>query len=216
MPYRQVRFDNFGVYHIFNRGVNKQQVFNLDRDYERFLETLTYYQHQGPKPRFSNHQFFKIKDFSNNPKIIEIICYCLMPNHFHLLIRQLEDGGISEFMRKIGNSYTKYHNVKHRRNGPLFQGEFKAVAIESDEQLLHVSRYIHLNPFVADLTKILESYKYSSYPGYLGLNQDTLSSPKMILDFFKNPLKYKEFVDDHADYAYQLGQIKHTLFDLEN
>lgn len=213
MPYRQIGFDNFGVYHIFNRGVNKQQIFNLDRDYQRFLQTLTYYQYQGPKPRFSNHHLFKIKDFSKNPKIVEVICYCLMPNHFHLLVRQLEEGGISEFMRKIANSYTKYHNVKHRRIGPLFQGEFKAVTMESDEQLLYVSRYIHLNPFVADMTKNLESYQYSSYPAYLNLTQDLLISPKMVLDFFKNSQEYKEFVDDHADYAYQIGQIKHALID---
>lgn len=216
MPYRQVCFGNFGVYHIFNRGVNKQQIFNQKRDYQRFLQTLTYYQYQGPKPRFSNHQLYRVKDFSKNPKIVEVICYCLMPNHFHLLVRQLEDGGVSEFMRKIGNSYTKYHNIKHRRIGPLFQGEFKAVTVESDEQLIHVSRYIHLNPFVADLTKNLVSYEHSSYPAYLGLTQDILISPKIVLDLFKDAGGYKKFVDDHADYAYEIGQMKHLLHDPEN
>lgn len=163
MPYRLTNFANQNFYHVFNRGVNKQEIFNNPDDYEHFFQTIFYYQFSGPKPRFSTHRRFRIKDFTKNPKILEIICYCLMPNHFHFLLRQVKNGGITEFISKISNSYTKYFNTKYKRVGPLLQGEFKAVTIETDEQLLHVSRYIHLNPFVAELVEDLNLFPYSSF-----------------------------------------------------
>lgn len=215
MPYRVTPFINQSFYHIFNRGVNKQAIFLTDRNHQRFLETLQYYQFSGPKPRFSTHKRFKVKDFSNNPKIVEIICYCLMPNHFHILLRQLRDGGVSEFVSKVSNSYTKYLNTKHNRSGPLLQGEFKAVSIETDEQLLHVSRYIHLNPFVAQLVNKHADYKYSSYPTFTGLYNDNRCNPEPILEMIGGPEKYKDFVTGHEDYARELSQLKHLMHDLE-
>ncbi|MBI2022009.1 transposase [Candidatus Daviesbacteria bacterium] len=215
MPYRLTPFINQNYYHLFNRGVEKRQVFSVDQDYQRFLETVYYYQFKGPKPRFSTHKRFRIKDFYKNPKIIEVICYSLMPNHFHLLIRQLYDGGIEEFMKKVLNSYTKYFNTKHRRIGPLFQGQFKAVSVDTDEQLLHLSRYIHLNPYVADITNSLESYLYSSYPNFIGLRNNSLCNAEPILSFFKNPKAYMKFISDHQSYAQELERIKHLLIDIE-
>lgn len=91
-----------------------------------------------------------------------------MPNHFHLLLQQIRDGGITEFISKLTNSYTRYFNIRNKRIGPLFQGEFKAVHVETDEQLIHLSRYIHLNPIVSYITKKLESYQWFSYLEYLG------------------------------------------------
>src|SRR3989344_5381763 len=163
MPYRNLTFENTAFYHVFNRGVNKQNIFDTKRDYERFLQTLVYYQYSGPKPKFSNQKRYKAKDFKNNSKITNLICYCLMPNHFHLLIQQANNNGVKEFMSKLANSYTKYFNTKHDRIGPLFQGEFKAVLIETDQQLVHLSRYIHLNPYVSEITKDLNIYPYSSF-----------------------------------------------------
>src|SRR3989344_7863223 len=167
MPYRITPFETAGFYHIYNRGVEKRQIFLTERDYERFLQTLYYYQFSGPKPKFSNKYRFKNKEFDKNPKIVDLLAFCLMPNHFHLLIKQLGDGGTQEFLSKIANSYTKYFNTKHKRVGPLFQGQFKAVLIESDEQLIHVSRYIHLNPFVSELVSDLTIFPYSSYKYFL-------------------------------------------------
>lgn len=215
MPYRITPFVNQSYYHIFNRGINRQPIFSNDRDYQRFLATLNYYQFSGPKSRFSTHQRFRLKDFSNNPKIIEIIAFCLMPNHFHLLLRQLKDNGIVEFISKVLNSYTKYYNAKHRRSGSLLEGEFKAVLIETDEQLIHVSRYIHLNPYVSDLTHDLESFPYSSYQYYLGLDNGNslIPSTQPILEFFNNPKDYQKFIKDHQDYAKELEKIKHLLID---
>ncbi len=213
MPYRVTPFVNDGYYHLFNRGVEKRVIFSNERDYQRFLETLYYYQFSGPKPQFSTRDRFKTNDFRNNPKIIEIICYCLMPNHFHLLIKQLKDRGIQEFMQKVINSYTKYYNTKHTRVGHLFQGAFKAVSVEHEEQLLHVSRYIHLNPYAGGLTNHLEEYPYSSYPHYIGLSQDKLCESEIVLNLFKRPGEYKEFVAVRGDYARELEQIKHCLLD---
>lgn len=216
MPYRLTSFVNDSYYHLFNRGVEKRIIFSNEHDYQRFLETLYYYQFSGPKPQFSTRNRFKIKDFRNNSKIVEIISYCLMPNHFHFLVKQLRDKGIQEFMQKVINSYTKYYNTKHRRVGHLFQGAFKAVSIETDEQLLHISRYIHLNPFAAGLMNCSEDYPYSSYSYYIGLSQDKLCMSEVILNFFKNKTAYKEFINNYEDYAKALEQIKHCLLDAED
>lgn len=213
MPCRLVGFENQNFYHIFNRGVNKQEIFDNPQDYDRLLQTMFYYQFSGPKPRFSTHKRFKNKDFSSNPKIVEIICFCLMPNHFHFLLKQAKNNGISEFISKVTNSYTKYFNTKYKRVGPLFQGEFKAVLIESDEQLVHVSRYIHLNPFVADLVKNLNQFPYSSYKDFINPESNGFCITKPILDFFKNQKGYKAFTDDHSAYAKELELIKHLLID---
>lgn len=213
MAYRTTPFANQNFYHIYNRGVEKRNIFSNDKDYQRFLQTLHYYQFTGPKPPFSRKDLLinKKSDFSRNPKSVEIICYCLMPNHFHLLLRQVQEGGIQKFIQQALNSYTKYFNIKHDRIGPLLQGAFKAVSIETDEQLVHVSRYIHLNPFVANLTQDLKNFLYSSYPAYVGLADQSFCCTKPVLDFFKNPDGYKKFVADHSGYAKELGLIKHLL-----
>lgn len=215
MPYRTtpLAVDNF--YHIYNRGVEKRSIFTNERDYQRFLQTLYYYQFAGPKPSFSKHLQFKVKDFSHNPKIVEVNCYCLMPNHFHLVLKQLRDNGISEFIGKVVNSYTKYFNTKYVRVGPLFQGAFKTVLVKSDIQLLHLSRYIHLNPFVSELVQELITYKYSSYQYCIGQVNDRLSVVDPILGQFKDNKEYQEFVEGHGDYAKELELVKHLLLEEE-
>lgn len=215
MPYRLTPFVNDSCYHVYNRGVEKRTIFSDNRDYQRFLKTLYYYQFTGPKPAFSTHNRFKVKDFSHNPKIVEIVCYCLMPNHIHLLIKQLRDNGISEFMSKVINSYTKYFNTIYKRVGPLFQGSFKTVLIENDNYLMHLSRYIHLNPYASSLTDNLESYQHSSYPQYVGLVSHPLCVAEPVLDNFKDVESYKEFVTGHEDYSRELEFLKHLLLEDE-
>lgn len=214
MPYRTTPLTTGNFYHIYNRGVEKRIVFTQERDYQRFIQTLYYYQFTGPKPAFSKHFQFKIKDFSHNPKIAEIICYCQMPNHFHLLIKQLQDNGISELIGKVINSYTKYFNTKHRRVGPLFQGAFKTVLVENDAQLLHLSRYIHLNPYVSNLVQDVVDYKHSSYLYFVGQISDQLCVADSVLGQFKDNKQYKEFVEGHGDYAKELELMKHLLLEL--
>ena len=215
MPYRFTPLVNDNFYHIFNRGVEKRQIFLTERDYERFLQTLYYYQFSGPKPKFSNKYRFKNKEFDKNPKIVDLLAFCLMPNHFHLLIKQLEDGGTQEFLSKIANSYTKYFNTKHKRVGPLFQGQFKAVLIESDEQLIHVSRYIHLNPYVADITKDWDNFPYSSIRQFTGTSSLQICNTEHLLAFFKDSQSFLSFTKDYESYGRDIHLIKHLLHDME-
>ena len=215
MPYRIVPFVNGEFYHIYNRGLEKKDIFIQTRDYSQFIKTFFYYQIQNPKPRFSIYRQSKLFPVDPSKKIVDVICYCLMPNHFHLLIKQLKDGSTTEFMRKFILSYTKYRNLKYEHQGPLLNGPFKAVRIETDEQLVHVSRYIHLNPLVSLLVKDLNFYLWSSYRTYLGLENNPAIAKEEILSFFKSPKDYKKFVLDQADYGKTLEVLKHTTLDID-
>lgn len=189
-------------------------IFKNLYDYNRFLRTMIYYQIDSVKPKFSIFSpETTILDLSK--RTVEIISYCLMPNHFHFLLKPAKEGGLSEFVSKLSNSYTKYVNVKNGRVGPLLQGEFKAVRVESNEQLLHLTRYIHLNPLIGFATKNLETYKWSSYPEYVSLIDNSICEKDIIINQFKNRDLYKQFVLNHVEYAKKLDQIKHLLLDLD-
>lgn len=213
MPGRRISLVNNEFYHIFNRGSDKRNIFIQPRDYARLQRTFYYYQFLGPKIRFSQFTATKFKSFNPAPekKLVEIICYCLMPNHFHFLLQQLKDNGISTFISQVANSYAKYFNTKYKRIGALLQGTFKAVRIENDDQFLHVSRYIHLNPIVSEVAQNLDDYSWSSFPEYM--NSDIFCSSNEILKFFPSKEKYREFVEDQIDYGTSLESIKHHLFD---
>lgn len=188
------------------------QIFNQNRDFQRFLRTMLYYQIQGPKPKFSLFNPENVT-LDQNKKIVEIVCFCLMPNHFHFLLQQKAERGITEFASLLSNSYTKYFNTKNQRVGPLLQGEFKAVHIETNEQLLHLTRYIHLNPLVSYVTKGLADYHWSSYMEYVGRTKDNFCFKEIILDQFKSTEDYIQFVKDQEDYGKKLETIKHELLD---
>lgn len=217
---RKIVFANGQFYHLFNRGVEKRPVFTNSWEFKRALDTISFYQFQNPSLRYSKYlalndelkQLF-LGQLKKNEKIVEIIAFCLMTNHFHFLARQTKEEGITKFMAKFTNSYTKYFNTKRQRIGPLFQGIFKAVHVESDEQLVHLSRYIHLNPVTAFIVKPeeLENYQWSSYPDYL----KNLKSEegKAVMDFFKSPQDYKKFVLDQADYQKKLKEIDFLTID---
>lgn len=213
MPYRTTPFVNQEFYHLYNRGLEKQLIFTNHRDYSRFIQTLFYYAIQNPKPKLSLYRQSKTFPININKKIVDIVCYCLMPNHFHLLVRQQQNNGISEFMRRFIHSYTKYRNVKYKRQGPVFQGVFKAVRVKTDEQLLHLSRYIHLNPLVSLLIKDLKLYPWSSYHSYINSNANEPLIKDNILSFFKSASDYKKFIIDQADYGTTLEILKHLIID---
>lgn len=214
MPSRIIPFTNGEYYHIYNRGVAKMPIYLNAFDYKQFLNSVLYYQIEGPKPRFS---FFKRQPILlvDRKKLIDIVCYCLMSNHFHFLLRQVREGGITEFIGKLSNSYTKYFNIKNKRIGPLLQGEFQAVHVASDEQIIHLSRYIHLNPVVGYAARELQTYKWSSYLEYLGIVKNSVCSKEIILGQFKSQGDYKQFILDQVGYARELDFIKHQLLDLE-
>lgn len=212
MPYRIIPFVNGQYYHLYNRGSEKRSLFENRRDYQRLIKTLKYYQLEGPKPKFSRFPSLTIQKLDSSKKMVEIIAYCLMPNHFHLLIKQVRENGITEFMSKVTNSYTKFYNTKYDRVGALLQGMFKAVIIESDEQLIHVSRYIHLNPTSSFLVKSIDQYEWSSYNEYCA-NSFGVCSKEEVLSHFKTHQDYQQFVLDQVGYAQELEFIKHKILE---
>ncbi|OGE66824.1 hypothetical protein A3H85_01720 [Candidatus Daviesbacteria bacterium RIFCSPLOWO2_02_FULL_40_8] len=212
MPYRLTKFTKSGLYHIYNRRLQKQPIFTDRKDYSHFLQTFFYYQIENPKPKFSTYRISKLFKIDPSKKIVDIICYCLMPNHFHLLVTQLRDGGVSEFMRRFIHSYTKYRNIKYNLQGPIFQGIFKAVEIETDEQLLHLSRYIHLNPVVSCLINNPDLYPWSSYNSYFIEGGPFINKGK-ILEHFKSLDSYRDFVLNQKEYGKTLEILKHITLD---
>lgn len=201
MPGRLTPLVNEEYYHIYNRGSEKREIFLDLWDYKRFQKTFYYYQFMNIKVKFSNFAKSDLQTLNLSPdnKLVEIISYCLMPNHFHFLLRQLQDKGISTFLSKISNSYTKYFNTKNDRVGPLLQGAFKACLINKEEYFIHLSRYIHLNPVKAGIVDKPEFYKWSSYLDYIS-NTKGLSTPDKVIELFPNKEGYKHFVEDQIDY----------------
>lgn len=223
MPGRIVPLVKGQTYHIFNKGIASQPTFLDRRDYGRALDIIFYYQNICPPFSYSRflglsteERAYILENLKQKREfLVEIITYCLMPNHFHFLLKQVVDNGISKFMGNFINSYTRFFNTKHERSGQLYSGRFKAVRIETDMQLLHVSRYIHLNPYTSYVVKTLhdlETYPYSSFNDYINQRESDPGSKGIILDHFKKQ-SYKQFVFDQAEYQKTLGHIKHLVLD---
>ncbi len=223
MAGRQIPLVSGEYYHVFNRGVAKQETFVSKFDYERAMLTLEYYRFTNPPLKLSKFKDLSKEDKSKielelrhkNDRLVDILSFVIMPNHFHFLLRQNLDGGISKYISQFTNSYTRYYNTKNNRVGPMFQGAFKSVQVESSVQLIHLSRYIHLNPYISSIVKKadLESYPWSSLPFYLG-------KPNNIIDLgpvtsqFRGKFNYKDFVFNHSDYARELKTINHLTIDI--
>lgn len=225
MPGRLTPLVNDQIYHIFNRGIDHRPTFTSRSELTRGMIAIDYYRFVKPPRRLS--KFLKLSNEerekitknikSRNEKLIDILAFCLMPNHFHFLVRQLRTNGVSKFLANFQNSYTRYFNVKTRRIGPLFLDQFKAVRIETDEQLLHVSRYIHLNPLTSYVVKQFEDlikYPWSSFIEYINVSP-SVCEVNTILGFFKHPDDYVSFVKDNADYQRELDKIKHLIHEDE-
>jgi len=183
-------------YHIYNRGVNKRLIFKEDRDYKIFLSYLSFYLTLPGQTRKS----YASKPINNFANQIDLLAYCLMPNHFHLLIFQKDKDSINFFMRSLIRKYVQAFNTHYHRIGPLFQGRYKAVLMDSEQQLLYTSKYIHLNPNPERTSgSDPEVYPYSSYKNYLGIIHQNWVKPQEILNHFSdsNPLlTYQAYVDD--------------------
>jgi len=186
-------------YHLYNRGVNKCEIFSDASDYKKFLSYLKLYllpinlQVESLKNRPPSHQ---LKNYADR---LKLLAYCLMPNHFHLLVWQQDAEAINFFMRSFSVKYSMYFNRIHKRIGPLFQGVYKAVIVENEPQLVYLSKYIHRNPGDLPSGRVLEDYRYSSYPNYLGKFRQNWLKPDDIIDLFSktNPLlNYKSFVEE--------------------
>lgn len=215
MPMRKITFLKNSFYHIYNRGVDKRMIFEEDLDYLRFLFLLLTLQSNTPliKPDRLISRWFKIYKKGERLHVNEIvdgswlqqimqsrkaslIAFALMPNHFHLLLQAQQSDGISSYMQRVLNSYTKFFNTKYERSGHLFQGPFQAVEITSTEQMEYVSAYIHRNPReIKGWTTKEHLYPWSSYQDYIEENRwDQLLAVELIFDKFKTKKEYDSFV----------------------
>ena len=175
------------TYHIYTRGVNRQPIFFANHNWGFFIRCL--------------RQYF-------TPEKVIIIAYCLMPNHYHLLVRILcDDFGLS-VMQPFSTSYTKAINKEQNRVGSLFQGRYKGKQVDKDGYLLHLSRYIHRNPVTAGLVAHPADWQFSSYRDYVGLRQGTLPNPDIVLSQLPSVAAYAEYVETGDDEQ----EIKHLLF----
>jgi len=205
-------------YHIYNRGVAKQKIFLDDQDYKTFLSYFKLYltlpdlqNLQGPTLKVPPSRILK-----NFYEEIKLLAYCLLPNHFHLFVFQKDMKGITNFMRSLITKYSTYFNKKYKRVGPVFQGNYKAVMIKTENQFVYLSKYIHRNPLPLPTRLDLEGYKYSSYINYLGLINQTWLDTSEILSYFSkfsSEETYKKFVEevDETD----LIRIKDLMLDYD-
>jgi len=186
MPRRPIPLVAGTYYHIFNRGNNRQTIFFERENYVFFLDRMREYL----------LEMIPDTDSSEAGQIVAttIVGYCLMPNHFHLLVCP-HDGELSNRMQRLSISYTKAINKRYQRVGILFQGPFQAIPVQTEEYLLHLSRYLHLNPVFAGLVERAEDWVFSSYRDYLGLRQGTLVRPEVVLSQFSSRRAYQEFVE---------------------
>jgi putative transposase len=210
------------IYHVISRSIADFKVFNNIKEYNRAKELINYFRLKQPPTKFS--YFLKQKEIKkfgfqkyfnqiakNQEKRVEIIAYCLMPTHIHLLLKQLDDFGVSTFMKNILISYSRYFNTKHKRKGPLWESRFKSILVNKDDYLLHLTRYIHLNPATTRLVNKPEKWQFSSYLEYINESDDGLTNRKDLLEI--NSLDYQKFVEDRRDYQRRLAQIKNLMLE---
>jgi len=208
------------LYHVLSRGVDKRKIFDSDQDYLRFIHNLFVFNDQQPiNGRYLFKKLpiydiarrnFAIKERLPRKLLVKIHCFCLMPNHYHLLLSPLIDGGISLFMKRVNMGYAKYFNQKYQRQGTLFQGRFKSILITQEAHFIHLPYYIHLNPLDINFgewrercltdckkaTKFLDSYRWSSHLDYLSKNNFPSVTQRDFLDsFFGGPKNYKEAIN---------------------
>ena len=218
---RKNQFAPNEYYHIYNRGVEKRNIFLNDKDYKRFI-LLLFISNTKESFRLDNlinqckKTFEEILNINRGETLVEIGAWCLMPNHFHILIREKEEGGISKFMSKLSTAYSMYFNIKNSRSGALLCRPFKSILVEEDNYLKHLFGYIHLNPIdliskdwkeniknnkknKIEMKNFLDSYKYSSYMDYLGKERDenNILSFKKFPKYFSNSHSFGDFIDDY-------------------
>lgn len=210
MPYRRTIFAPNEHYHLYNRGNNKQCIFHEENDYIRFLFYILHFQSpvvftdiSEKVNRFKRTQDFGVpKEVLNtiiSERMVALIAFCIMPNHFHLIVKEVEEEGISRYMQRVLNGYSKYANKKYpeKHIGHVFQGPFKGVHQKTNEQFLYLSAYIHRNPKEISSRRQQEKrYPWSSFQDFLGANRwGSLLSSAIVREQFRRGRDYERFVD---------------------
>lgn len=221
MPRREP-LANGEIHHLFSKSIAGYKIFYNSRDITRMAQMLRFYKLENLPDRFCrfiNRGSVKKEGFGkcfvsieqHQRVLVQIIAYCFMPTHFHLVLQQVNNDGISTYMRNLLNSYTRYFNTKRSRKGPLWEGRFKNVRVTSDRQLLHLTRYIHLNPVTAHLVEKPEEWPGSSYREYVSApeNEDRICEYGEILDV--QEIDYPNFVAERISYQRELAILKDSL-----
>jgi putative transposase len=188
-------------YHVYARGNSRLPIFLGPEDYAVFLNLLKRYLSILPNKDTSGREYPHLRGK------VELLAYCLMSNHFHMLLYQIDEGAMSALMRGVMTSYSRYFNSTHKRSGPLFESRYKAAWIANQAYLEHISRYIHLNP------KDWGEYPYSSIHSYLGKRNEEWLQPERILEQFSGKAGYLRFVEDYKEHKHMLDKIKYELAD---
>ncbi|MFH1092950.1 MAG: transposase [Candidatus Omnitrophota bacterium] len=207
------------TYHVLTKSIAGFKVFNQKKDFLRVIHSFKFFQTNNRPVSFSRYNICLQQEMEDVRKYLKsdgtdkvtIVAYCIMPTHLHLILRENIEQGMSSFMNNVLNSYTRYFNIKHNRKGPLWEGRFKRVVVEDDEQLLHLTRYIHLNPVTASLVDDPGKWLWSSYQEYLGMikGEDRICRFEDIIDIDQSA--YSEFVKDRISYQKELSAIKKTF-----
>ena len=211
---RKIQFTNGEYYHIFNRGVEKRDIFSNQRDLNRFFQSINEFNVISPIGSIYTQSFRKNNPLrslaSKKDKLVEFICYCLCPNHYHFILKQVADRGIEKFMHRLGSGYTNYFNKKYQRNGSLFQGTFKANYIDSDDYLLHLSAYVNLNYKVHQLA--INNLFNSSWEDYVQPEKkNKFCSTDIILNQFTSISEYKNFTENSIIIARQRKELESII-----
>lgn len=232
MPIKRPQLTNKEVYHIILRGVEGINIFKGNTDYYRavfnFFEfnnkrkVRWKYRRVAPNSKYENSSRTVIDEQFPKEPLVDILAFCLMPNHIHLLLRQIEDLGITDFMRKFGAGYAGYFNKKYERQGHLFQGRFRAVHIKTNNQLRSVFVYIHTNPAILidpnwkeggikkakEVIEFIENYKWSSYMDYLGNKNFPSVTQRNMFEEIMISQKWQRFVNEWVEYKNLSGWDK--------
>lgn len=202
MPSRNVvrSYSPHSYYHVYNRAVDGQQLFLESVDKKQFIKIFA--RHLDPTDTTTKTDGVVYRKFNDD---LDLLCYCLMGNHFHLLFYMRDDpASLAKFMQSTLTAYTMYFNKKYRRKGTLFQGVFKASHITQEPYLIHISRYIHLNP------RSYKTYQFSSLQYFTGQSSPNWLNPQLILDMFEGD-DYMSFLEDYEEQKTMLDEIKNEL-----
>jgi len=220
MPYRKIQFTNEKIYHIYNTSTANSVIFRTTRDYERAVESLVFYTFRNPPLRYSHfkrlsierkQEFYSNLDPTNTN--VDVIAYSFLPDHYHLILRQKSDNGISKSIRNFQNSYAKHYNTKVGNSGAVFTALFKAKEIENEDILTALSRHIHLCPYLTKATRLdkLTEYKWSSLSEYQNQESESLLKSQEVLKKFANSSEYVKYVQNLEDYKANFETIKNLI-----
>ncbi len=192
MSIRKTNLVEGEYYHIYNRGVEKRNIFTDKRDLNRFIQSIEEFNTKDPIGSLYQNSFVKDKLGGKASKLVKFVAYCVNPNHYHFIITPLVEKGIEKFMQKLGTGYTMYFNNKQKRTGVLFQGKFKSKHVDSNEYLLKLSSYVNLNNYDKN-GKVKKQLSISSWEEYIKDSNSNFCNKSIILEQFNSKREYEKF-----------------------